>query len=414
MRLVDFSSTSSNPPNLGAGTENRIFNLNLELSKKCNVFQFSFLPHVYVYVRKKKLIKSIFSRDIPLKSRTINVTEKYVEYVAINPFLLLHDYIVWRWHLGSQLPVFFPFSLDRSSLCLAKRKIIKSDLVQVEKPWLFDWVFRNTPKKKPIILVEHDLIYLMYHKRCKEKTLKMIREIERRAVERSDHIFVMSKIDMDILSDMYHIEKDKIHVVPNGVDTTRFKPSTEEEKMAIKRRFGLSSKRIALFVGGRHFPNVEAVRAIHYIASELKNNNIIFLIAGNVGEVFNRKKTQNILYTGYVKDIKPYFKMADIAINPVFSGGGTNIKMLEYLASGLPVVTTSFGARGLSLQKNRHITISDLEEFPDKIIYLLSKKSLYRRLSEEGRKTTVKHYDWKVIAKRAIEIYDKIANTRSE
>jgi len=420
MRIVDFSLSSSYPQSVAAGAGNRIFNLNSELSKRFIVFQFSFMPSEYIYIRKTELLKFLFhisksnTIQIPLKSRIVEITEKYTEFTFANPFFLFLDYISWRMRSRSKLPVFVPSFLDQTSLSLSRRKIIESDLVQVETLWHFDWVYKNMPKNKPIVLVAHDVDFLKHQKKCRKRILQMIREREKRAVEKADEIFVVSEDDQETICKEYCVGRSKIHIVPNGIDTSRFKCSTEEEKKEIKRRFGFSNKIIVLFVGSSYFPNIEAVERIRYIASNVKEDRILFLIAGSVGEYVRKQKTHNVSYTGYINDIQPYFRMADIAINPVVSGGGTNIKMLEYLASGLPVITTSFGARGLRIQNNKHVLISNIDEFPEKIEELILNKKRRMGLSEEGRKVTVKHYDWKVIAKKAIGIYDKITSTRSE
>ena len=168
------------------------------------------------------------------------------------------------------------------------------------------------------------------------------------------------------------------------------------------------TKKIILFSGSRHFPNEEAVHKIIDFSEKFKNRkDIIFLVVGTVGSLFRDKnKYPNIIFTGYVDDVTKYFQIADIAINPMMSGSGTNIKMLEYMASGLPIVTTKIGARGLDLKHGKHVIISEIDEFPEWIKTLLEDEDLRDKLSINGRKLVEEKYDWKKIAEKELEILE--------
>src|SRR5262245_12940379 len=117
----------------------------------------------------------------------------------------------------------------------------------------------------------------------------------------------------------------------------------------------MDGKRTILFVGSGYKPNVEALDFIVMHLSR-KMINYQFMIMGGVGDLYlnsiNAKKTavpNNVKLFGTVdtslRDI--IYKAADIAINPMFSGSGTNIKMFDYMAAGLPTITTLIGARGI-------------------------------------------------------------------
>jgi len=407
MKIIDFSPFSTYPPR--SGGQARIFNLNLELSKYFDIFQFSFMPSTYSFVRKTRMLKLMFHErgrnnlQIPLRSQTVNIRKGYAEYVFANLFFLFTAYSISKF----KLPEVVPFKLDSSSFKIAKKRMEESDIVQVESPWIFDWVYNNKPKNKPIILVEHNVEHLMYEKQCKGMKLQRVKIMEKNAVEKADKIFAVSKDDLGILCAKYNVEKSKINVIPNGVDVSRFRIASEKEREAVKNQFGFSDRRIALFVGSSHFPNVKAVEAIYDIAHKMKDYRVLFLVAGSVGEWVRKEKMDNILFTGFVDDVHSYFTMADIAINPMFSGSGTNSKVLEYLSSGLPLITTEFGIRGLQLENNKHILISKLEEFPDKIKELISDKEKCAALNKEGRKLAENQYNWKIIAREALDLYEK-------
>jgi glycosyltransferase involved in cell wall biosynthesis len=91
---------------------------------------------------------------------------------------------------------------------------------------------------------------------------------------------------------------------------------------------------------------------------------------------------------------------SDLAINPVAEGSGTNIKIFDYLAAGLPVVTTPVGARGIDLRDLEDVIIADLNEFPDAIRMVVNDEDLSRRLSLRSR-ALAERYDWRKIAEIA-------------
>jgi glycosyltransferase involved in cell wall biosynthesis len=97
--------------------------------------------------------------------------------------------------------------------------------------------------------------------------------------------------------------------------------------------------------------------------------------------------------------------MADVALNPIQFGSGTNLKMLDYLAAGVPVISSKFGMRGLQLQSGKDLFACELAEFGSMIDGL--KRMPYEEISavvENGRRIALEKYDWRVIAKRFHEI----------
>jgi len=408
MRIVDFSVCSAYPPISGGG--HRIFNINSQLAERCSIFHFSLMPAEYVCVKKTKLLQNLLTGDdpnIPFRSRVIQIKERYLQFTFANPVLLLLGRMVSR----RDLPEFVPPLIDPSSVRIARREILESDIVQVETPWPFDWVYQNAPKHKPIVLVEHDVTSRLYEGRCTESTMRTIRQKEERALEKSDLIFTVSEDDADTLRSEYHVDMSKIEIIPHGVNTSRMRPASKEEKDMAKARFGFKGRTIVLFTGCGHLPNVEATKTIHDIASRIHDDIVLFVIAGSVGEHARGKSSRKIHYTGYVDNIEPYFQMADIAINPVLSGGGTNTKMIEYLAYGLPVVTTGFGARGLSLRHGEGVLVSSIDGFSQAIEELIMNCDMRHRMGEKGRHIAERFHDWTAIAEKALAAYDRLLSS---
>ncbi|HIE58455.1 MAG TPA: glycosyltransferase [Hydrogenothermaceae bacterium] len=404
MNILDISPYAVYPPN--AGGRLRIHYLNTNAAK--------FGHNV-----------SIFSQDI-LNINEINlnyvkkipIAPNYVEYRYINVFSLMVNYIT-----GSLLRVSKILTGDILKILrpqILYKLIQNCNVIKIEHPWQFPYVFSKKPKDTPIVLVEHNAEFELYNNFLtfsKDPLLKPIRkplvniaiEKERFAVENAHIIFTVSEEDKNKLVKEYGINKSKFYVIPNGVDISKFCPISPENKEDLKKSMGFEGRKIILFSGSRYPPNEEAVHKIIEFSKKLKNQkDIIFLIVGTVGTLFKDKKYPNVIFTGYVNDVTKYFQIADIAINPMLSGSGTNIKMLDYMASGLPIITTKVGARGLNLEHGKHVIISEIDEFPEWIEILLENEDLRYKLSTNGRKLVEEKYDWKKIAEKELKILEKI------
>lgn len=149
-----------------------------------------------------------------------------------------------------------------------------------------------------------------------------------------------------------------------------------------------------------------AITEIGYIFNKEKQKidldkleNMAFSISGK----------ENVIFMDDLDDDtkRDVFKMSDIAINPMFHGSGTHIKMFEYMAAGLPVVTTQIGARGIDAQNAKHLIICDISEFDRNIRDLLEDKNLYESIRNNARRLIEEKYDWKVISSGLASIIEE-------
>ncbi|HEB65696.1 MAG TPA: glycosyltransferase, partial [Chloroflexi bacterium] len=107
---------------------------------------------------------------------------------------------------------------------------------------------------------------------------------------------------------------------------------------------------------------------------------------------------EDVTLTGYVDDIRPVVARSWITVVPLRVGGGTRLKILESLALGTPVVSTSKGAEGLALEDGKHLLIADTPQaFSQAVVRLLEDPHLRARLGEAGRERVRQLYDWKQI-----------------
>jgi glycosyltransferase involved in cell wall biosynthesis len=114
-------------------------------------------------------------------------------------------------------------------------------------------------------------------------------------------------------------------------------------------------------------------------------------------------------FTGYVSDLTKYLAASDVAILPFSKGGRCKVKILEYLAMGIPVVATKKAAEGLPLRNGVNAMLSDAVdcEFINNVLALYNDSSLYEKISKNGRALSEK-YDWRIICNRLFQLYRRL------
>ena len=152
-------------------------------------------------------------------------------------------------------------------------------------------------------------------------------------------------------------------------------------------------KRSVLFVGAMdRRPNIEAV--FYFYRSILpairkQMPDLRFYVVGSrpLPEVYKLGTSDaNISVTGFVEDLEPYYGKAHVFVAPLLTGGGILVKIIDAMASGVPVVTTSVGNEGVGAAAGTHLLVADTpSEFADKVILLFHDERLWRHVSSAGR-----------------------------
>lgn len=285
----------------------------------------------------------------------------------------------------------------------AKELIRASDIVVFSHPYLYS-LSKYVTEDKFVIYEAHNAEYLLKKNYINNDVwANKVKDIEEKACCGADVIWVTSKEDGDNLLELYDADPEKVVVVPNGVDTSEIAYTNKEDRMRHKIEFGLSRQPTVLFVGSWHPPNLEALR---FIVTDMakKNKDIIFLVVGSVKDYYISKYgdlPKNVLAFGVLTEEEKgeIYKLADIAINPMFSGSGTNIKMLDYMSAGLPVISTPVGSRGLNAEDGEHVIIASSAVFMDKLRELFNNDQLQSDLGRNGRYLAEEKFSWDKIVK---------------
>lgn len=294
----------------------------------------------------------------------------------------------------------------------------KFDLIHVET----FYVMHNVPKTSlPLVLVEHNIEYLVY-KRFLNQVPIFLRPIlsldvvkmrfwEEKYWEKATKLVAVSEEEKRIM------KRSDAAVVPNGVDTKSFE--FRENKNVTNR----NEKRI-LFIGDfKWIQNKDAALwflnevwpslSNKWILQQMEENEKIMLKLWIVGKnipdsIKKMKRDINIIIDENAPNETPkIFNQADLLIAPIRVGGGTSYKILEAMASGVPVVTTPLGIEGLEAEENKNVLVSNNpKEISNMIISILNNKDLYADLTKSSRKVVEEKYDWRIITKKLEEVYE--------
>lgn len=234
-----------------------------------------------------------------------------------------------------------------------------------------------------------------------EKILS-INKLEKTVGKVVDHVICLSKDDKRGLQSRMHLPSSKISVVPSGIDI----------KEIAYHKPNLQSKTV-LFLGNLYFePNADAVRQIYkHVFPKLERHGFKFIIIGDCPPKLKKQyQAKNFIFTGPVPNLNAIFRNAAIALAPVREGTGLRIKILNYLAAGLPVIATSTAVLGMPEIKN--IVVEDnLKKYANIILHLSDCPQRAFRFSKEGRKFIERKLDWKLIARKTMLVY-KLALSR--
>ncbi|MES9969197.1 MAG: glycosyltransferase family 4 protein [Candidatus Thiodiazotropha sp.] len=213
---------------------------------------------------------------------------------------------------------------------------------------------------------------------------------------------MMSKTDAEELKEMSPGVNTVI--VPNGVDIEYFKNLKEEEENAI------------IYTGGMNmFANKDAVMYLIndiWPAVKVKIPDIKFYIIGQdpPKELISYASTDpGIQVLGYVDDIRPYVAKSAIYVVPLRVGGGTRLKVLDALAQGKAIVSTSIGSEGIEVSDRNNVYLEDSAEgFASSIVELINDEERRKELGNQARKLAEQKYAWPSIATKLIDAYQSI------
>ena len=314
------------------------------------------------------------------------------------------------------VPFYYPELAAKIARLTKQQKI---DVVQFEHSFLAPYRSALAPSfEGATVLSMHNIGVQQYRSmldmssgiRRIPATLKwlMMRGWEAFAANKFQQVITVSGCDRERLLELG--VNTKISVIENGVDCTALQPlapttpGTEE----------------LIFIGTMgYLPNRDAARylvkeILPLIRSSRPGCQLNLVGSGGSEHLADLAEPGVVNVTGRVEDPLPYYARSKVAVVPLRSGGGSRLKILEAMALGRPVVSTTLGQEGLSLKNGLEIlTADDPQTFASQVVQLLEHDNDRQMVAKAARDRVVKDYDWNQLAGRLLHLYDGLAQSRA-
>lgn len=303
------------------------------------------------------------------------------------------------------------------NLSLEERSAIKKELSSNEYDLIHAetfYVMPHIPKTKtPIILVEPTIEFSVYKHYVDNEVGALLKPIymfdvmklkfwEKFYWRRASKLFAVSEDDKRVMQQ--EIPDIKVGVVPNGIDINYFN----------NKKVDKASPQRILYVGNyKWMQNVEAVNILisdiwPRVKDKIKNVKL-WLVGVNmpISLLEIAKKNNDIIISEGLPDVREAYKKSTVLVAPIKGPGGTRLKVLEAMASGLPVVSTSVGVAGLGVLDKHEVLIGNsINEISMLTIRVLKNSDFAVRIGLAGKRFVEKNYDWDKIVKSLNNAYE--------
>lgn len=316
-----------------------------------------------------------------------------------------HDRRRWSlfWGLAGNLFSPNPYSADKHYSRQFRRKLAELlhgqhfDLVHFEGTHCARYLssIENVPRVVGTHNIESQIWFRRAHQNksrirrifFQNQAIKMSR-FERRALLQAEGATAVTAQDAQ---QMRHWGVPVVTLVSNGADLEAYQslaPATEPSEL--------------LFLASLDwFPNLDAlgffVREILPLVHSLEPKAVLRIVGRRPSRALRRLVAGNphTELVGEVTDVRPYLARAEVVVVPLRIAGGSRLKILEALAAGKAVVSTSIGAEGLELTPGEHFEVADTPlQFAQRTAALISNATLRHRLGESGRRLVTERYGW--------------------
>lgn len=300
---------------------------------------------------------------------------------------------------------------DDPACCDALRRALEgARCVVLAHPYLYPLLATVSPET-PFAYDAHNVEFVLKAgmfrpSEAAVRHLSQVLQVERQAVRRAEVVIACSEEDREILERLGPTLARMV-VVPNGADVRSLPFVTGAERVELRQRYmsrfrsanpSSACRYLAAFIGSLHPPNNQAADLIVDVASTLPD--VLFVHLGSHGSHLRRRPLPpNVAVRGVVSDGErnAVLSAADVALNPMITGSGTNLKMIEYFAFGVPVIATAVGARGLGALPEEHFVLAEPATLHEAVAAVLRDgEAKYGRVYR-ARQLAEQRFDWRIV-----------------
>ncbi len=216
------------------------------------------------------------------------------------------------------------------------------------------------------------------------------------------------------------VNEGAIQVIPNSVDTNRFRPISYNEKLEFRRKLGIPKKAIVVTFTGR-LVSYKGLPFLLRVWREIqcKHNHVKLLLIGSGGldihncelELKTYVKENNlqsaVQFTGNVQNVNEYLQASDIFVFPT-ANEAFGISLIEAMACGLPVISTPVGGIKDIIQDKQNgllVKARDFQQLYEALDTLLIDTVLSSSLGKAARQTVQNRYSAEIVTQKYIELF---------
>jgi len=294
---------------------------------------------------------------------------------------------------------------------LLANKEIRADILQAEFPaYAAPCLEAAQALGCGVVLVEHNIEYQRMRSQVAELSdlqFENLRAIELDLCRRVDAVVCVSDNDRRQL-EKDGVNPDRLHTIPHGVDLAMGEQSPEP---SVRKQFDIDQDSPLLVFHGTYSypPNREVLGVFANIiipGLEEMGINVHLLAIGK--DAPSTPPHDRIHFPGSVPSVGPWLRAADIAVVPLTDGGGTRMKILDYFAAGLPVVSTSKGIEGIPVRNGHEaVIVDDWPVLIQSVAQLITDGKTAEGLARNGR-SFAEGLSWDAIGQRYLKVFTSI------
>lgn len=380
-----------------SGGQTRWFNLIKYLSKKHQITLFSlikddsekrYIPELRKYCQKVM----VFNR--PKKPWTL----RNILLSQLGPFPLL---VIRNWSFKERQAIKKELASE------------KYDLVHAETFYVMPHLAKTNV---PTILVEQTIWHEVYRHYVVNNTPLILRPFfmfdiakvkfwEKHYWKKADQLVAVSEDDRKVMQKL--LPGTGVDIIPNGVDSSHYAEKKIDRFDPPRILYGVTNF--------EWLQNQEATEIlIHQIMPKIKKkipNVKVWIVGRKMPDWLTdlAKKEKDVEITENIPYARDAYRQASLMVAPIRGAGGTRLKILEAMASGLAVVSTQIGVTGLKVSHGKQALIADSSEgLAEEAIKLLKNPELSEKIGKSGREHVRKYFDWQSIVKLHDPIYKKL------